>query len=284
MEIDGSTELLGLIGNPVAHSYSPLLHNSVLQHLQLNAAYIPLKVSPEELPQAVQAIRALSFKGVNVTIPYKEAVLPYLDGLEGDAALCRSVNVIEHRKGRLIGHNTDGQGFLTALREAGFPCSGTVLLLGAGGAARSLAFSLGISGFRAVYLLDPNLPKAEQLAGEVKRHIPGYCWAASMNPENFKQAAREASLIVNCSPVGMHPFIDQSPVEDLSLLAGNAALCDIIYNPAMTRFLSLGQSRGLKILNGLPMFVHQAALTLKILLGVNPPINYMKEILTNEVG
>lgn len=284
MEIDGSTELLGLIGNPVAHSYSPLLHNSVLQHLKLNAVYVPIKVAPEELAQAVQGIKALNFKGVNVTIPHKEAVLPYLDELEGAAALCRSVNVIEHRKGRLVGHNTDGQGFLTALREAGLPCAGAALLIGAGGAARSLAFSLGTSGFSEVYLLDPDLQRAEKLADEVNRQIPGNCQAALMNPENFQYAAREASLVVNCSPVGMHPLIDQSPVEDLSFLAENVALYDIIYNPVLTRFLYLGQSRGLKVLNGLPMFVHQAALTLKILLGVSPPIDYMKAILANEVG
>ncbi len=284
MAIDGSTELLGLIGNPVAHSYSPLLHNSVLQYLKINAVYVPIKVAPEELARAVQGIKALGFKGVNVTIPYKEAVLPYLDALEGDAARCRSVNVIENRAGRLIGHNTDGPGFLTALREAGFPGSGKAVFIGAGGAARSLAFTLGASGFSEVYLLDPDLQRAEKLADEVKSQIPGECRAALMNPANFRDATREASLIVNCSPVGMHPLIDQSPVEDLSILDENLALYDIIYNPVLTRFLRLGQSRGLKVLNGLPMFVHQAALTLEILLGVSPPIDYMKAILANEVG
>ncbi|MEQ8175507.1 MAG: shikimate dehydrogenase [Syntrophomonadaceae bacterium] len=284
MEIDGSTELLGLIGNPVAHSYSPLLHNSVLQHLKINAVYVPLQVAPQELARAVYGMPALGFKGVNVTIPYKEAVLPYLDALEGDAALCRSVNVIENREGRLIGHNTDGQGFLTALREAGFPGSGKAVFIGSGGAARSLAFTMGASGFSELDLLDTDLQRAEKLADEVRAQIPGKCRAVLMNLQNFRDASREASLVVNCSPVGMHPLIDQSPVEDLSFLDENAALYDIIYNPVLTRFLTLGQSRGLKVLNGLPMFVHQAALTLKILLGLNPPIDYMKAILANEVG
>lgn len=284
MEIDGSTELLGLIGNPVAHSYSPLLHNSVLQHLKINAVYVPLQVAPQELARAVHGIAALGFKGVNVTIPYKEAVLPYLDALEGDAAQCRSVNVIENREGRLIGHNTDGQGFLTALREAGFPGSGKAVFIGAGGAARSLAFTLGASGFSELDLLDTDLQRAEKLADEVRVQIPGKCRAALMNLQNIRDVSREASLVVNCSPVGMHPLNDQSPVEDLSFLDENAALYDIIYNPVLTRFLTLGQSRGLKVLNGLPMFVHQAALTLKILLGLNPPIDYMKAILANEVG
>lgn len=284
MEIDGSTELLGLIGNPVAHSYSPLLHNSVLQHLKLNAVYVPLKVAPEELARAVQGVKALGFKGVNVTIPYKEAVLPFLDALEGDAALCRSVNVIENRDGRLIGHNTDGQGFLNALRDEGLPETGKAVLIGAGGAARSLAFTLAMAGFGEVYLLDPELKRAQKLADEIKSQTPGKCQAALMNRENFRKASRKASLVVNCSPVGMHPRVEQSPVEDLSFLDENAALYDIIYNPVLTRFLRLGQSRGLQVLNGLPMFVHQAALTLKILLGVSPPIDYMKAVLANEVG
>lgn len=284
MEIDGSTKLLGLIGNPVAHSFSPFLHNLVIQHLKLNAVYVPLKVAPGELARAVQGIKALGFKGVNVTIPYKEAVLPYLDALEGDAALCRSVNVIENRQGRLIGHNTDGQGFLTALHEAGFPGSGKAVLIGSGGAARALAFCLAAAGFSEVFLLDPDWPRACKLADQVNSQIPDKCRAGLMNPEGFRDAARQASLIVNCSPVGMHPVIDQSPVEDLSFLDQNTALYDIIYNPVFTRFLRMGQNRGLRVLNGLPMFVHQAALTLKLLLGVSPPIDYMKAVLTNEVG
>lgn len=283
MEIDGSTELLGLIGNPVAHSYSPFLHNSVLQHLEINAVYVPLKVAPAELARAVQGIKALGFKGVNVTIPYKEAVLPYLDALEGDAALCRSVNVIENRAGRLIGHNTDGQGFMMALSEAGVPAVGKALFIGAGGAARSVAFTLGASGFSELHLLDTDPSRAEKLADEIKSQVPGVYRGSLMNPANFRNAAREASLVVNCSPVGMHPFVNESPVEDLLSLDENTVLYDIIYNPVLTRFLKLGQDRDLKVLNGLPMFVFQAALTLKILLGVSPPIDYMKAILCNEV-
>lgn len=283
MHIDGNTALLGLVGNPVAHSYSPYLHNSVLKKLGINAVYVPLLSEPQRLLQAVEAIRALNFRGVNVTIPFKERVIPFLDATEGDAAHCGAVNVIENRSGRLVGHNTDGQGFLSALRDNRLPFDGKAVLIGAGGAARSVAYALARSGFDEIVLLDTDINRASGLADFLNRQASCSSYGALMNHENFQQNARDAALLVNCSPVGMHPRVNDSPVNDLSFMAPGAAICDLIYNPLQTRFLDMGLRRGLKTINGLSMFVHQAALTLEIVLGIDPPVQLMKEVMAGAI-
>lgn len=284
MRTDGKTAILGLIGNPVAHSYSPLLHNSVFEHLGLNASYIPLQVRSQDLARAVDGIRAFNFIGVNVTIPFKEAVIPYLDEIQGEARECHSVNVIANQNGRLVGYNTDGPGFFQALQEAFVDFRGSAVLIGAGGAARAVAFSLARSGLSSLTIFDLDEGRAGALAKEVHCVNRLDCSGHLMCPEQLGKAAQTAGLVVNCSPVGMHPGVDESPVEDIELLSGAAVLCDLIYNPPLTRFLAMGQRKGMKVLNGLPMFVHQAALTQKILLGIEPPIEFMKEVMAREAG
>lgn len=283
MRIDGSTVLMGLIGNPITHSYSPFLHNAVIDHLGLNAVYIPWQCSAGYLREAVTAIRQSNFRGVNVTVPFKQEVIPYLDELSGDAADCGAVNVIKHDQGRLIGHNTDGRGFLAALQAARISIPERVLLIGAGGAARSVAFVLARAGSSHITLLDPNLERAESLARLMEERTSGRIEADRMQPERFKEAAQTAGLIVNCSPVGMHPHVNLSPVENLDFISGPTVLCDLIYNPSCTRFLAMGRRNGLQVLNGLPMFIHQAALTLNILLGIDPPLRFMEEVMSSEV-
>ncbi len=284
MHINGNTALMGLIGNPVAHSYSPYLHNRILQDLGIDAVYVPLYVPNDQLPQAVGAIRALSFRGVNVTIPYKESVIPYLDEVKGDAEHCQAVNVIVNREGRLTGYNTDGQGFIAALRENRVSLGGKAILIGAGGAARSVSYSLARSGFEEIVLLDTYLDRASSLAELINRKTSCLTTGLIMNSQSFSLNAHDAALIVNCSPVGMHPLIEQSPVENFADLPSDAVLCDLIYNPLQTRFLQMGRQRGLKTINGLPMFIHQAALTLEMILGIEPPIGLMKEAMANAVG
>ncbi|HWP95951.1 MAG TPA: shikimate dehydrogenase [Syntrophomonadaceae bacterium] len=283
MRIDGTTVLLGLIGNPITHSYSPLLHNAVLDHLGLNAVYVPLQYSHQYLQEAVTALRCSNFKGVNVTIPFKEAVVPYLDELSGDAADCGAVNVIQHDHGRLIGHNTDGQGFLAALRAARVPIRGRVLFIGAGGAARSLGFALARAGVSEITLLDTNRERAHNLAQLIEERTTCSSTGNLMQREHFKEAAVNADLIVNCSPVGMHPHVDESPVDALDFVPRDTVLCDLVYNPTCTRFLAMGQQHGFQVLNGLAMFIHQAALTMQILLGIDPPLEFMEEVMSGEV-
>jgi len=281
MRIDANTQYLGLFGNPVGHSLSPLLHNHILQKMGCNCIYLPFAVPGEQLKDAVNAIRSLNFRGVNVTIPHKEAVIPYLDDVSPEAAACGAVNVISNENGRLRGYNTDGAGFIASLQEAEVPLQGKALFIGAGGAARSLAVSLAAQGISRLDFVDIDLQRAQALAASLPLDVPA--GAHVMNEEKFTQLARFSNIIINCTPVGMYPDTNKSPVATLDMLQPGTVVCDIIYNPLNTAFLAMGQAQGLKTINGLSMFVHQAALSLEIWLGIKPPLQLMKEVLLREL-
>ncbi|MEN6326273.1 MAG: shikimate dehydrogenase [Syntrophomonas sp.] len=283
MHIDTQTTILGLIGRPLKHSLSPLMHNLTFKHMGINSSYIPFEVVPERLADVMTAIRTLNLRGVNVTIPYKEEVIPYLDELSPEAAACGAVNVISHENGRLIGYNTDGQGFVAALEEVGFRVEGQAVFIGAGGAARSVAYEMARAGLSKIDFMDPDITRADALADLIAQKTSCSSNARVMNYEEFNLLSGSARYIVNCSPVGMHPHIEDSPVPGFDSLPSETILCDVIYNPLQTKFLRLGQQRGLRTMNGLPMFVHQGALTLEILLGVKPPLAYMKEVVSSEM-
>lgn len=278
MPINTNTLLLGLFGNSLKHSLSPVMQNATLQELRLNYVYLPFEVLPGCLGEAVEAIRALNIRGVNVTIPYKEKVIPYLDDLSEEAAACGAVNLISNEKGHLVGYNTDGKGFVSALLEEGVSISGQVLIIGAGGAARAVAYELARQGIRQLDFLDIDYERAADLSEFIVNSTGCSSSARLMNEEDFDLLSSSAAIIVNCSPVGMHPFTEESPVKKIDSCGKNTVLCDLIYNPLETRFLRIGKECGLKTVNGLGMFVHQGALSLEILLNVNPPLDYMKEV------
>lgn len=283
MRIDTNTLCLGLFGNPVAHSLSPLLHNYILHQMRLNYVYLPFAIQENNLKKAVNAIRSLNFRGVNVTIPYKEAVIPFLDDISPEAAACGAVNVISNEGGRLCGYNTDGQGFIAALRDAGVSVKGQVLFIGAGGAARSLAWVLIQEGVSRLDFMDVNPERAEALAASFNAPHATTMVGHAMSEPGFASLAASSSIIINCSPIGMYPQVNQSPVTALDMLKPNTVVCDIIYNPLTTKFLAMGQARGLKTISGLPMFVQQAALSLEIWLGIKPPVQQMEEVLLREL-
>lgn len=283
MMIDNHTLKMGLIGNPLGHSLSPLMHNRTLAHMGLNGIYLPMEITPPRLGEAVLGLRALNFTGVNVTIPYKQEVIPYLDELSPTAQACQAVNLIRHSKGRLIGYNTDGQGFMASLREEGIDRLYRVIIIGAGGAARSVVYELAQAGAAQVDILDLLPERAAALAEFVNQATPGSAVGHIMNQSVFADLCPAADLVVNCSPVGMHPGIERSPIDSLEELNPEAVVYDLVYNPPATRFLNLARERGIHTINGAAMLVHQGALTLQILTGVQPPVAFMKEVISHAI-
>lgn len=269
---------LGLLGNPVSHSHSPLMHNAVFEKLGIKAIYLPFQVPHGQLREAVMGLKALGFRGVNVTIPFKEAVIPLLDSLSPEAQVYQAVNVVSFEGDKLVGYNTDGPGFIAALQEAGVSGWEHCLLLGAGGAARSVSLALAQNGAREMTILDTDEAKACSLAEHVARSTSAVTQGKPASPANWAQAAARADLIVNCTPVGMYPQVEASPVGSLEEVADRAVVCDIVYNPLETKFLAMARQRGLTTVNGLSMFVFQGALTLKLLLGIDAPVEFMKEV------
>ncbi|MEQ8201616.1 MAG: shikimate dehydrogenase [Syntrophomonadaceae bacterium] len=283
MVIDNHTLRMGLIGNPLGHSLSPQMHNQTLARMGLNGIYLPMEVAPQRLGEAVQGLRALNFTGVNVTIPYKQAVIPYLDELSPESRACQAVNLIQHRDGRLIGYNTDGRGFMASLQEEGVDRLNHVLIIGAGGAARAVVYELTQAGAARVDILDVVSERALALAEFVNHRTPGSAAGHLMNQSVFAELCQSADLVVNCTPVGMHPGVDNSPVDSLEGMKPDAVVYDLIYNPPTTRLLGLARARNIHAVNGVGMLVHQGALTLKILTGVQPPVAFMKEVIIHAI-
>lgn len=284
MEINTQTKKLGLIGNPLGHSLSPLMHNMAMTRMGYNGIYLPIEVAAHRLGEAVRGLRALDFTGVNVTIPYKQAVITYLDELSPEAQACQAVNLIQNLEGRLIGHNTDGSGFMASLEEAGVTRLTRVLIIGAGGAARSVVYQLAQAGAAWIDILDLVPERAASLARFVEQIGPVRAAGHFSNPTVWGKLAPDADLVINCSPVGMYPEVEKAPVDSLELLKPAAVVYDLIYNPPATKFLGMAAARHLLTVNGISMLVHQGALTLEILTGAEPPLAYMKEVIVRAIA
>lgn len=262
--IHHSTALYGIFGYPIGHSLSPLMHNTAFAHHQLDAVYLPFAVPPTQVEPAVKAIRALQMGGVNVTIPHKQAVMPWLDELSAEARLIGAVNTIQRRDGRLYGYNTDGIGFLRALEEAGCDVSGrSVLLLGSGGAARAIAVQLFLARVHCLYLANRTQSRADELAASLHKSLPDADIRVTAMQESFLSACLpNIDVVVNATSVGMHSN-NHLPLP-LAELGPRHLVCDIVYRPLHTPLLRAAQHQGARTVDGLGMLLHQGAKAFEI--------------------
>ncbi len=285
MQISGTTRVTGLFGYPVRHTFSPAMHNAAFERGNLDYVYLPFEVRPEDLAQAVAALRPLGLAGVNVTIPHKEAVLPLLDEVSEEAALMGSVNTIQVRDTGLRGYNTDAYGFETSLREeAGMALAGKrIFVMGAGGAARAVAFQSALAGAAQVVIADVVTARADALCASVTDRFPN-CRVAACPADTgaVEQAVGEKDLFVNATPVGMKA--EDPRLIDVAWLAPGAVVFDAIYNPQQTRLLKEATARGLQAVNGIGMLVHQGARAFEIFAGTPAPVETMRGVLQERFG
>ena len=278
--VSGSSTLLGLLGWPVSHSFSPAMHNAAAAALGLDVAYVPLAVAPGQVGAAVGGLRALGFRGANVTIPHKQTVIPYLDRVDEAARIIGAVNTITHEAaadggpGQLLGSNTDHAGFLADLRAAGFePAGRDCLILGSGGSARAVAYALLGAG-AAVTLTARRLAPAAAIAADLAA-LPGRRRPRAILLSDLR-AGSGADLVVNTTPVGMHPQESSSPWPAGFAFPRNAFCYDLIYSPARTRLMQQAAAAGGQIRNGLGMLVRQGALSFERWLGLAPDLAVME--------
>ena len=274
--LTGKTKNLGVMGWPIAHSLSPVLQNAAIGKAGVDYVYTALPVSPEDLPAAVAGLKALQFRGWNVTIPHKTAIMPLLDAVDEDARIIGAVNTVVNDAGRLTGFNTDVTGFIQALVDAGFAPQGkTAVLLGAGGAARAVIWGLIKAGVQAIHIGVRNPEKVQPLVDE----FGAYCTLTVNHWEQADFAAKlsAADLLVNTTPLGMTPHVNDMPPVDWSKVKNDAFCYDIIYTPAETRFLREARVHGHKTLNGEGMLAGQGAAAFVKWTGVTPDIELMKE-------
>lgn len=275
--IDGKTQLFGLIGWPVGHSFSPAMHNAAAAALGLNWSYVPLPVSPERLPDALRGLVALGFRGVNVTVPHKEAVLPYLDAVFPAARAIGAVNTIVISDGRLTGFNTDWSGFLADLESYRLALYGRdCLVLGAGGSARAVVYALLRRGGR-VTVLSRRVEQARQLTVELGAAFPEATLSSgSLNEAGQLAELLEEPVIVNTTPLGMAGSnVPLSPWPAAPFPRGTF-IYDLIYNPARTTLMQQAESEGRRAVNGLGMLVRQAAEAFEVMTGRHPDADVMR--------
>jgi shikimate dehydrogenase len=278
LNINGQTKLVGLLGYPVKHSLSPTMHNGAFAALNLNWCYVPLPVPPERLGEAVAGLRALSFVGANVTVPHKQAVMSYLDHVAPEAQAIGAVNTIVVREGRGIGHNTDWQGFLTALNEGGFDPQGKwAVVLGAGGAARAVVYALAQAGAQ-VTVLNRTPARAQVLVQDFTPLFPSTSlFALPLTSQTLGEQVAKAHLLVNTTLVGMWPEADKSIWPEDLAFPGRLTVFDLVYNPRQTKLLRQAQKSGAKAIGGLGMLVHQGAAAFELWTGEKAPVETMYE-------
>jgi len=264
--INAKTQVYGILGNPVDHSLSPLLHNAAFQALYINAVYLAFPVERNSLGLAFEALRALGVHGVNLTIPFKEDALNYIDEVPEDLDRCiGALNTVVNRNGKLYGYNTDATGFLTALHEElGMNPEGKkALVLGAGGASRGVVFALARAGADKIWIHNRTFERASGLAEYLSTYFPETEIEAIGSLRDLK--GQNMALVVNATSCGMN---ENDPLPfDLGLLEHKAAVYDLIYKPAETPLLKKARSLGLPVANGLSMLAAQAALSFELWTG-----------------
>ncbi|MDD1763179.1 MAG: shikimate dehydrogenase [Methanobacteriaceae archaeon] len=278
--ITGKTFLVGIIGDPVEHSLSPLMHNAAFKHLEMDYVYVPFHVKRGKLEGAIRGARSMGIKGLNVTIPHKTDVIPYLDELDQAARLIGAVNTIKFTENMAKGYNTDGVGAVKALEEITAVKDKKVVIMGAGGAARAISFQLILNGIGGLYIANRTLKKAAQLAADIENKL-------EFSPEVLSLKEMELSstdILINTTPVGMYPHQNQPPLVSSEQMHPELVVNDVIYNPLKTALLKEAEEAGAQTVNGTKMLIYQGLESFRIWTGVTPPVRVFAKGLMRTFG
>ena len=284
--ITGTTQLLGVIGNPIEHSLSPVMHNAAIAHLGVDYVYLPLPVKPEDLATAIAGFAAINLQGFSVTIPHKQTIIPLLSDVSVEASVVGAVNTVWRTEQGWSGTNTDVAGFIAPLKAYDWDWSQiTPIILGHGGAARAVIAGLAQLACSTIHIVGRNRQKLSQFQQSwVNTPLPitlkVHLW------EELAELVPQADLLVNTTPVGMYPHVEQSPVEAAAMqrLKAGAIAYDLIYTPNPTQFLRQAQEQGAIAIDGLEMLVQQGAVALEIWLRQTPPVDIMRQSLQRHLG
>jgi shikimate dehydrogenase len=273
-------KLFAVLGYPIGHSMSPIMLNDVLASYEIDAHYHPFKVSPDELGTAIRGLKAIGITGFNVTIPHKSAIIPFLDGVDELAMSIGAVNTVVNDNGKLIGYNTDGYGFIKGLEPFISSFSDKkILVIGAGGAARAIYFTMAKLKPLAIDITNRTVSKAKELI----EACPFESHSKSLSLEEAANNLYEYDVVIQTTMIGMYPKISEMPIS-LSNLNAKALVCDIIYNPLETQFLQEAKQKGATVQNGVEMFVYQGALAFEKWTGIFPDVKRMRENVLQQLG
>jgi shikimate dehydrogenase len=283
MPISGKTRVCGVIGDPIEHTLSPTMHNAAFNHLKLDFVFLAFRVKAAALEDAMRGMRGLGIRGLNVTMPHKTAVTKYLDEVDPTVKFLDSANTILNDDGRLLGFNTDGVGALKALRENEVNLDGKkLLLLGAGGAAKAIAFSLAKEVGELV-ILNRASEKAKELAEALSQVYGNKVVGETLSPSTIQKSIQNADIVINATSVGMHPHVSQSLVAP-QWLKPDLTVMDIVYNPVETKLAKDAKAAGANVISGVEMLLYQGAASFEIWTGRSAPIEVMRKAALNKLG
>ena len=280
--ITGHTRLTALLGSPVAHSISPLMHNEAFQLLDLDYTYLCFEVNEETLPAAVDGLKACGIRGFNLTMPNKNKIVELLDELSPAARLIGAVNTVVNDDGHLTGYNTDGVGYMQAVKDAGYDITGkTITIMGAGGAATAICAQAALDGVEKIHIFARETSRfwdrTQRLAENINSTLP--CKAVlheNKDTAALAQAISESALLLNATSVGMAPNTEGTIIEDTSLYHPDLIVSDVIYNPRETRFLKEAREAGCRTFNGMYMLLYQGAEAFRLWTGKEMPVKEIK--------
>jgi len=276
--------VVGVFGYPVAENPTVVMQEAAFRDRGLNWRYLTIEVLPEDLGDAMKGLRAFNMQGINLTIPHKIAVLQYLDGLSPEAELIGAVNTVVRKDDQLIGHNTDGKGFLRSIRDdAGVDPQGKhVTFLGAGGAARAMAVELALAGAEHITIVNRTPRRGQELASVLAEKTPA---EAEFVPWEGKYTVpSEAHILVNATSIGLYPKVEDMPPVEMASIHSDLLVCDVIPNPPRTAFLRAAAARGARTLDGLGMLVYQGAIGFEMWTGVPARVPVMRRSLEEVFG
>lgn len=279
--ITGYTGLYGIVANPIKHSASPMMHNTAFKELGMDDVYLAFEVENKELANFITSVKTLGIKGFNVSMPYKVKIMEYLDELTQAATLCKAVNTVVQKEGKLIGHITDGIGFIEACIEKGWDIKNKkVTILGAGGAATAIIVQAALSGAKEIAVYNrSDKPYIEVLNQKLDCPI---ILKKLADLSSLKKDIQDSYLLVNTTNVGMAPNEEACILPDSTYLVKGLKVADIIYNPKMTKLLEMAKSQGLEYMNGQGMILYQGAESFAFWTGQKMPIDEVKKALEME--
>jgi len=282
--ISGKTHVYAVIGDPIEHSLSPVIQNAAFNALNINCVYTAFRVKNTDVANALKGMQSLGVLGLNVTMPHKEAVIAHLDWVDEAAKFLKSVNTIHNKDGKLLGYSTDGTGALKALKENGAnPYGKKVLILGAGGAARAITYSL-IQEANELVVLNRTVSEAKMLSEALKCKFGKKISTGSLSPKIIKEKINDADILLNATSVGMKPNTNQSLIPPNNLNP-DLTVMDIVYNPCETQLIKDAKAIGARAINGLETLIYQGAAAFEIWTGQQAPVQTMREaILEQNIG
>lgn len=284
MTITGRTKIVGVIGDPVTHSRSPQMHNAAFQELGLDYVYVAFPVVRGDLPMALLGFQALRIAGINATIPHKPDLVPLVGRLSREAEIIGAVNTLVFTEDGTEGHNTDARGFLAALEEEGLDLKTgkPATILGAGGAARAIVVALALQGIEPIHIVNRTPERATLLAKDIAQQTGVEITGDALDAPQLRDWLGESQLLVNTTSAGMDPSLPL--IVDPDWFPKGMIFYDIVYTPPETRLMAAARERGMAVLGGIGMLVHQGAIAFELWTGIEPPVETMRKALMSALG